>query len=102
MTFSIGANINHDFLGGDLNWFAVYNYTDEFYHDIANLEEEDSYGILNGKVTYTAGSERWDLAIAADNITDEDYATIRADFGWGAQLHWGYQRMVRAEFNVYF
>ncbi len=101
-TFSIGANINHGFLGGDLNWFAVYNYTDEFYHDIANLEEEDAYGILNGKVTYTAGSERWDLAIAADNITDEDYATIRADFGWGAQLHWGYKRMVRAEFNVYF
>jgi iron complex outermembrane receptor protein len=101
-TFSVGANINHEFLGGNLNWFAVYNYTGEFYHDIDNLHEEDSYGILNGKVTYTAGSERWDLAIAADNITDEDYATIRADWGWGSQLHWGYQRMVRAEFNIYF
>ena len=26
-TFSIGANINHAFLGGSLNWFAMYNYT---------------------------------------------------------------------------
>ena len=101
-TFSIGANFAHDFLGGNLNWFAVYNYQDDFYHDIDNLYEEDAYGILNGKVTYTAGSERWDLAIAADNITDEDYATIRTDFGWGPMLHWGYQRMVRAEFNLHF
>lgn len=101
-TFSIGANFKHEFLGGNLNWFTVYNHTDEFYHDIDNLNEEDSYGILNGKVTYTAGSGRWDLAIAADNITEEDYATLRADFGWGPQLHWGYQRMVRSEFNLYF
>ena len=101
-TFSLGANIDHNFLGGTLNWFAIYNWQDEFVHDLDNLEAEDSYGLLNGKVTYTAGSERWDLAIAADNITDEEYATIRADFGWGAQLHWGYKRMVRAEFNVYF
>ncbi|MGI9288998.1 MAG: TonB-dependent receptor [Pseudomonadales bacterium] len=101
-TFSIGANIDHGFLGGNLNWFAIYNWQDEYYHDLDNLELEDAYGILNGKVTYTAGSERWDLAIAADNIADEEYATIRADFGWGAQLHWGYKRMVRAEFNVYF
>ena len=101
-TLSIGANIDHGFLGGHLNWFVIYNYQDDFYHDLDNLQEEDAYGILNGKVTYTAGSERWDLAIAADNITDEDYATIRGDFGWGPMLHWGYQRMVRAEFNLYF
>jgi iron complex outermembrane receptor protein len=103
-TFSIGANLNHEFLGGSLNWFAVYNYTDEFYHDLDNVNEEDSYGILNGKVTYTAGSERWDLAIAADNITDEEYATIRGDIGLGLgdSLHWGYKRLVRAEFNIYF
>jgi iron complex outermembrane recepter protein len=101
-TFSIGANIDHGFLGGDLNWFAVYNYQDDFYHEIGGGEQEDGYGILNGKVTYTAGSERWDLAIAADNITDEDYAALRSDYGWGTQIHWGYKRMVRAEFNVYF
>ena len=101
-TFSVGANIDHGFLGGNLNWFVIYNYQDNFYHDLDNLQEEDAYGILNGKVTYTAGSERWDLALAADNITDEDYAAIRGDFGWGPMLHWGYKRMVRAEFNLYF
>jgi iron complex outermembrane receptor protein len=101
-TFSLGANFEHRFLGGNLNWFAIYNYTGEFFHDIDNLNEESSYGIVNGKVTYTAGSERWDLAFAVDNLTDEEYATLRADFGWGPQLHWGYKRLMRAEFNLYF
>ncbi len=101
-TFSVGANFDHDFLGGSLNWFGVYNYTDDFYHEANNDNQEDAYGIVNAKVTYTAGSERWDLAVAADNLTDEDYAAYRGDFGWGQHLHWGYQRMVRAEFNIYF
>ena len=29
-------------------------------------------------------------------------ATLRTDFGWGPQLHWGYKRLMRAEFNLYF
>lgn len=101
-SFSVGANFDHDFLGGSLNWFGVYNYTDDFYHEANNDNQEDAYGIVNAKVTYTAGSERWDLAVAADNLTDEDYAAARVDFGWGQHLHWGYKRMVRAEFNIYF
>ena len=101
-TFSIGANINHAFLGGSLNWFAMYNYTGEFYHDIGNAVEEKSYGLLNANVTYQPESARWDVSLTADNITDEDYAAFRADFGWGDQLHWGYKRMMRAEFNLYF
>lgn len=101
-TFSVGTNFNHDLLGGRLNWFVIYNYTDDFYHEATNVWEEDAYGLLNGKVTYTPASERWDFAVAADNITDEDYAAARGDIGLGESIHWGYKRMVRAEFNVYF
>ena len=101
-TFSVGANFDHSLLGGMLNWFVIYNYTDDFYHQATNLWQEDAYGLLNGKVTYTAGSERWDIAIAADNITNEDYAAARYDLGLAETIHWGYKRMVRAEFNVYF
>jgi iron complex outermembrane receptor protein len=80
----------------------MYNYTGEFYHDIGNAVEEKSYGLLNANVTYQPESARWDVSLTADNITDEDYAAFRADFGWGDQLHWGYKRMMRAEFNLYF
>jgi len=101
-TFAAGVNFNHNFLAGDLNWFAQYTWTDDFYYEASNDYQEDAYGLLNGKVTYTGESGRWDLAIAADNITDEDYAASRWDFGWGESLHWGYKRMVRAEFNINF
>ncbi len=100
-TLAAGVSFNHKFLAGDLNWFAQYTYTDDFNHEVGGFQEK-AYGLLNGKVTYTAGSDRWDLAIAADNITDEGYAAARWDFGWGQQVHWGYKRMVRAEFNAYF
>ena len=102
-TFSAGVNFDHSFLAGDLNWFAQYTWTDDFAHqadDVINVE--DAYGLLNGKVTYTAESGRWDLAIAADNITDEGYAAARWDLGGGEQIHWGFKRMVRAEFNIHF
>jgi iron complex outermembrane receptor protein len=103
-TFSLGANFDHDFLAGNLNWFAMYTYTDDYYHEADNDNEEEAYGLLNGKVTYTSGSGRWDLAIAADNITDEEYAAVRWELeeGWGESLHWGFRRMVRAEFNIHF
>ena len=56
----------------------------------------------NTKVTYVPSSEAWDFAIAVDNLTDKDYATLRGDFGWGPLLHWGYKRMIRAELNMHF
>lgn len=101
-TFTVGANLEHDFLGGTLNWFALYNYTDDFYHDADNVSQEDSYGLVNARISYTPTDGNWELAIAGDNLTDEDYAAFRADFGLGPQLHWGYTRMLRAEFNIWF
>jgi iron complex outermembrane receptor protein len=101
-TFSVGANLDHEFLGGTLNWFAVYNYTDDFYHEANNDNQEDSYGLLNARVSYTPQDGNWELALAGDNLTDEDYASFRWDFGLGQNLHWGYQRLLRAEFNIWF
>ena len=103
-TFAVGVDYMHDFLGGTLNWFAMYNYTDNIYHDIENNFEEPSYGLLNGRVSYTPQSESWELAFAADNITDEDYAVTRIDFGIGTgeQAMFGSPRLMRAEFNIWF
>ena len=101
-TFTLGANLEHSFLRGSLNWFALYNYTDEFYHDVANVSQEDAYGLLNARVSYTPTDGNWELALAGDNLTDEDYGAFRGDLGLGEQIHWGYRRMIRAEFNIWF
>ena len=101
-TYSLGAMVDQPFASGTLNWFAMYNYTGDYFHDMDNFLEEDGYGVMNAKVTYIPSSEAWDFAIAVDNLTDQDYATLRGDFGWGPMLHWGYKRMIRAEFNMHF
>jgi iron complex outermembrane receptor protein len=101
-TFSVGANLDHQFLGGTLNWFAIYNYTDDFYHDAGNVSQEDAYGLLNARVSYTPTDGNWELALAGDNLTDEGYGAFRGDLGLGEQIHWGYKRMIRAEFNIRF
>ncbi len=101
-TYSLGAMVDQPFASGTLNWFAMYNYTGDYFHDMDNFLEEDGYGVMNAKVTYVPSSEAWDFAIAVDNLTDKDYATLRGDFGWGPLLHWGYKRMIRAELNMHF
>ena len=101
-TYSLGAMVDQPFASGTLNWFAMYNYTGDYFHDMDNFLEEDGYGVMNAKVTYIPSSEAWDFAIAVDNLTDKDYATLRGDFGWGPMLHWGYKRMIRAELNMRF
>jgi iron complex outermembrane receptor protein len=103
-TLSVAADFTHDFLSGSLSWFAIYNYTDDYFHDGVNALQEDAYGVLNGKVTYTSASQNWDIALAADNITDEEYGIHRLDLGLGTgeQLLQGYRRLVRAEFNIRF
>ena len=101
-TYSLGAMVDQPLGSGTLNWFAMYNYTGDYFHDMDNLLEEDGYGVMNAKVSYIPSSEAWDFAIAVDNLTDKDYATLRGDFGWGPMLHWGYKRMIRAEFNMHF
>jgi iron complex outermembrane receptor protein len=101
-TYSLGAMVDQPLGSGTLNWFAMYNYTGDYFHDMDNLLEEDGYGVMNAKVTFIPSSEAWDFAIAVDNLTDKDYATLRGDFGWGPMLHWGYKRMIRAELNMRF
>ena len=101
-TYSMGAMVDQPLGSGTLNWFAMYNYTGDYFHDMDNLLEEDGYGVMNAKVSYIPSSEAWDFAIAVDNLTDKDYATLRGDFVWGPMLHWGYKRMIRAELNMRF
>ena len=56
-TYSLGAMVDQPFASGTLNWFAMYNYTGDYFHDMDNFLEEDGYGVMNAKVTYIPSSE---------------------------------------------
>jgi len=101
-SYSISASYEQSLTAGSLNWFAMYNWQDDFYYDVDNVLAEDSYGLLNAKLTFTPSSEAWDLALAVDNISDEDYAVFRQDIGLGEALTRGMPRLWKVEFNAYF
>jgi hypothetical protein len=42
--------LTNPFASGTLNWFAMYNYTGDYFHDMDNFLEEDGYGVMNAKV----------------------------------------------------
>jgi len=102
-TYSVSADYEMDISVGLVNMYVMYNWQDDFYFDAANIVPEDSYGTLNAKLTYTPPSENWDLSLAGDNLTDEEYAASRIDYGLGAgvQINRGMPRLLRVEFNLY-
>ena len=99
-TFSVSASYDQVVEVGLLNWFAMYNWQDEF--NYPNFIPEDDYGVFNARVGFTPNSEKWDVAVAVDNIADEEYTVIRQDIGFGEALMRGMPRLWRVEFNVYF
>lgn len=104
-SFSVSANYDIDFSAGTVSLFAMYNRMDSYFHDIDNAVEEDAYGLLNSRITFTPNSEQWDLSLAVDNLTDETYAVSRSDSGFGPTIGnlitRGMPRLIRAEFNLH-
>jgi len=103
-TYSVSADYELDVSVGTVGLFGMYNWQDDFYFDGANILSEDNYGLLSARLTFTPVSENWDLSLAGDNLTDEDYAALRIDLGLetGVDINRGMPRLVRVEFNLYF
>jgi len=101
-SYSVGVNYEQMVKAGGVNWFAMYNWQDDFFFDAANTRPEDDYGLFNAKVTFTPNSGRWDLALGVDNITDEEYALYRTDIGLGQAFSRGMPRLWKVDFNLYF
>ena len=57
------------------------NYTDAFCFTVVchPVEEEDSYWVGNGRITYTAADRKFSLAAFVKNITDEQYRAFGLD-----------------------
>ena len=51
-----------------------------------NIVKEPSYGILNGRITYTPQDANWVLSVWGNNLTDEKYI----NGGFDTRNVWGY------------
>jgi iron complex outermembrane recepter protein len=96
-SFTLGAVYNMDLSNGaDLALSAKYGWTGEYVRDAAfqrirvdasnNIIMEPSYGILNGRVTYTPQEGNWDISLWGNNLTDEQYI----NGGFDTKNVWGY------------
>ena len=67
--------------GGNLAIQADFNYVDgHCFAVICNLtEDEDSYIVGNGRISYTTQDEKWEVSAFVRNIADEEYRVFAAD-----------------------
>ena len=77
-SWSINTMYTLNIAGGSaMDFSAVYASTGDFYFDPENSPSqfEDSFGMLDARVTWRAASGHWELSAWGRNLTDEEYRT---------------------------
>ena len=78
-SYTIGGQWDIDLSsGGSITTRLDYGWIDDFQTHTdgrfqASTGANDAYGLLNGRITYTAPAGNWDVAIHGTNLTDEFY-----------------------------
>ena len=72
---SVDYTMNVGQWGDALNVYLGYNWQDKLPWQPANLNFEDSYGLLNGRITLAPEDAPWSVSVWGKNITDELYRT---------------------------
>jgi iron complex outermembrane receptor protein len=104
-TASLLASYTTDVGAGRLDLFGAVNYQSKMHFDISNADflAQEAYTLVNARIRYTGASEKWDVGIVGENLTDEDFSVRRQDpLGFGAQVIRGNPRFARFEANFYF
>ena len=86
------------------NWGinGSYVYTGSFFWEPDNRREQDSYGLLNGELSWQSQSEAMRVFIFGRNLTDEEYSQFVSDGGLGDSTAWAAPRTygIGFEFNM--
>ena len=81
---SLNALIRYNWqaLGGTWALQAWGNYADQIWYDIQNhpVSEEDGYGVVNFRGSYTGGNGNWEIYAYVNNAFEEEYTTYTFDF----------------------
>jgi iron complex outermembrane receptor protein len=60
-------------LGPDLNLFVNYAWQGELFWEPLNINVEDSYGLVDARLSYAPESASWAVSVWGKNLTDELY-----------------------------
>jgi iron complex outermembrane receptor protein len=77
-TVSAAAQYDIDFAGGTLTPRVDFRYQSDVFFTAFNLpfEEQDGYGLLNGRITWTDPTEQFTLSAFGLNLFDVEYFTF--------------------------
>jgi len=104
-TFNIGAQYEQELSNGTVLYRVDYSWRDktQAIELPQPLIDADSFGLLNLRIAYEHGDDRWGLALYGTNLTDERYFTggrtdrpwfNRAAYGrpseWGVSTHYSF------------
>ena len=76
LKYSLGTQYTHDMgTTGTLSARLDLSFQDDIYAAAINADSNriDAYSILNGRVTWRAESEEWEIFLEGNNLTDEVY-----------------------------
>lgn len=86
---------------GELGLRGEYIYTDSFFFDVSNVYEQDSYSLVNARVSYRSSNDQWGLALIGENLSDEEFFSTIVEALEPVGIP-AYGRQYRAEFSVRF
>ena len=95
------------FNGGSMTIQGDIHYRSKHYHSVtrADAVTQDGYHIANARLSYTSADGKWEAAVFAENITDENYVVqsfdIAAVLGW-IEEYYGRPRWVGGSVSYHF
>ncbi len=90
---SVGARYEIPTAAGTVRFSADYAWQDQIQFNVINdFNNQSAYGTTNARVTFAGRSQRWELAVYANNLTDQRYAytggTLAAPFASLPTVAW--------------
>lgn len=68
---SLGGKFTVPMGTGDLDLWAVWTYSDNYFFDIENTLEQPSYSTIDARASWA--NDRWGVALIGENLADEEY-----------------------------
>jgi iron complex outermembrane receptor protein len=96
---SLGGKFTFPMGTGDLDLWAVWTYSDNYFFDIENTLEQPSYSTFDARAAWA--NDRWGVALIGENLADEEYLAESFLFLDVTNIRaWG--RLVRLEAHLNF